>query len=120
MRLRSRQCPVWRVHVGLLCQLCGLLLTRESPSVEETASPPETCAPTAPVSGAVGSWLFACGAGVDLLFPFRVNLGGVGGTPRELPSLSPGDLRGRRVLLWQREVLSGPPQLSPTPNHRGC
>ena len=81
---------------------------------------PETCAPTAPVSGAVGSWLFACGAGVDLLFPFRVNLGGVGGTPRELPSLSPGDLRGRRVLLWQREVLSGPPQLSPTPNHRGC
>ena len=45
MRLRSRQCPVWRVHVGLLCQLCGLLLTRESPSVEETASPPRPVLP---------------------------------------------------------------------------
>lgn len=91
MRLRSRQCPVWRVHVGLLCQFCGLLLTRDSPSVEETASPPETCAPTAPVSGVVGPWLLACGAGVDLLFPFRVNLGEVGGAPRELLSLSTGN-----------------------------
>lgn len=110
------------VDAGLLCRLCGLLSNGESPSVEETACPPETCVPTALVSGAVDPWLLACGGGVDLLFLFSVNLGRGqgGGTPRKLLSLSAGDLGGRRVLLWQPEVLSWPPQLPPTPNHRGC
>lgn len=63
------------VDAGLLCRLCGLLSNGESPSVKETACPPETCVPTALVSGAVDPWLLACGGGVDLLFLFSVSLG---------------------------------------------